>query len=150
MPCAASEHLVDHPNSYDQIAKQHQCEDTYRLVYRCTFFNRRGLFEPPGAAVGSTPVLSGGGLSSSTIGLCSACCSGVSSTRNTGFTFACCSGTPVACFVGIFVACCSGTSSLPLGCSSTHVLCEVVCTLGGGGTVSSSSSDHSITVALHG
>jgi hypothetical protein len=98
--------------------------------------------------VGSTPVLSGGGLSSSTVSLCSVCCFGVSSTRNTGFTSAYCSGTPVACSTGIFVAYCSGTSLLPLGCSSTRVLCEAVCTLGGGGTISSSSSDHSITAAL--
>ena len=84
-------------------------------------------------AVGSTPVLSGGGLSSSTVGLCSTCCSGVSSTRDTGFTSACCSGTPIACSARIFVACYSGTSSLPLGGSSTRVLREAICTLGGGG-----------------
>ena len=150
MPCAASEHLVDRPNSYDQIAKQHQREDTYRLVCRCAFLNQRGLFEPLGAAVGATPILSSGGLSSSIVGLCSTCCSGVSSTCNTGFTSACCSGTPVACFAGGFVAYCSRTSSLLLGCSSMHVLHEAICMLGGGGTISSSSSDHSITAALRG
>ena len=112
--------------------------------------NRRCLPEPPGVVVGSTPVLWGGGLASSSVSLCS----GVSSVRRFGFISACCSGTPVACSAGISVvcclgnplACCSGTSSLPLDCSSTCVLREGACVLGEGATGASSSSDHSITM----
>ena len=119
--------------------------------------NRRCLPKPPGVVVGSTPLSWGERLASSTVGLCSAYCSRVFSIHRSGFTSACCSGTPVACSAGISIACCSGnpfaycsgTSSLPLDCSSTRVLCEGICTLGGGATGSSSSSDHSITVAFH-
>jgi len=98
--------------------------------------------------MGSTPVLWGGGLVSSTVGLLSACCSGASSARHSGSAGGCCSGTPIPCPVGISAACCPGTSTLSLDCSSTRVLRGGVCMFGGGATGFSSSSDHSSTVAL--
>ena len=110
--------------------------------------NRRCLPEPPGVAVGSTPMLWGGGLASSTVGLRSAYRSGVSSARRSRFTSPCCSGTPVACPVGISAAWCPGTSTLSLDCSSMRVLRGGVCMFGGGATGFSSSSDHSSTAAL--
>ena len=110
--------------------------------------NRPCLPEPLGAAGWSTPVLGGGGLLSSKVSLCSACSSGVSSARRSEFISVYCSGMPVACSAGISVVCCLGTSSFPLGCSSTRVLREGVCTLGGGATRFSLSSDHSITTDL--
>ena len=110
--------------------------------------NRRCPLEPLGTAVGSIPMLGGGGLVSSKVSLCSACCSRVSSARRSGFISVYCLRAPVACSVGISVVYCSRTSSFLLDFSSTRVLCEGVYTLGGGATGSSSSSDHSITVAL--
>ena len=97
---------------------------------------------------GSAPVLRCGGLLSSKVSLCSACCSGVSFACCFGFIFVYCSGMPVARSAGISVVCCSEISSFPLDCSSTCVIRECVCTLEGGTTGFSSSSDHSITVAL--
>ena len=118
------------------------------MVYRCTFLNRRCPLEPLGTAVGSIPMLGGGGLVSSKVSLCSACCSGVSSARRSRFISVRYSGTPVARSAGISIVCCSGTSSSSLGCSSICVMREGVCMLGGGATRFSSSSDHSITAAL--
>ena len=126
------------------------------MVCRCNFLNRRCLPEPPDAVVGSTPVPWGGGLVSSTVGLCSACCSGASFARRSRFAFACCSGTPVSCYVGISLTCCSGTSlvcglgtsSPPLGWSRARVLCGGSSVLDGGDTGASSLSDHSITTVL--
>jgi len=98
--------------------------------------------------MGSTPVLWGGGLVSSTVGLLSACCSGASSACRSGSVDGCSLGTPVACPVGISATCCPGTSMLSLDCSSMRVLRGGVCMFGGGATGFSSSSDHSSTVAL--
>ena len=103
------------------------------MVRRFNFLNRRCLPEPPGAAMGSTLVLCGGILSSSSVDLGSACCSGALSACCSRSASAYCSGTSVARPAGISVICCveipsahcSGTflvdatwtSSPTLGCS---------------------------------
>ena len=119
--------------------------------------NRRCLPEPPGVAMGSTLMLCGGTLGSSSVNLCCACgpgsasvgCSGTAVVRSegtsilrcAGISSTCCLGTPVACCVGTTLAHCSGTSSPLFDCTSALVL-------GGGVTGISSSSDHSNTTVL--